>query len=204
MNNRATSEPSHFFYARVSTKEQSEFRQIKPDLVPDEHAFFEVASGKNFKREIYKKMKATLIEGDTVHFWSIDRFGRNLVDMLTEIKALKEMKVNVVFIDDNQVIKWDDDDLSKELFFAQLSLFAEYQRKIQLRMMKQGVERAKAADKLLPKEQRKYQGKKNQFNRDKIAALHAAGWSAQDIINDVGCSRASYYRIIAEIKSEKQ
>lgn len=73
-----------FGYARVSTKEQKEYRQIDALVnygVDPKHIFVEKISGKTFNRPIYKRMLRLLQAGDILVITSIDRLGRNYQDI---------------------------------------------------------------------------------------------------------------------------
>mgnify|MGYP000626919386 CR=1 FL=1 len=67
-------------YARVSTKEQNEQRQI---IALEEFGlnlrqiFIDKQSGKDFERANYQRLTRRLKEGDTLVVKSIDRLGRN-------------------------------------------------------------------------------------------------------------------------------
>jgi DNA invertase Pin-like site-specific DNA recombinase len=70
----------NFFYARVSSKDQSLERQIaaaKETGIDEEYIFIEKASGKDFKRPEYQLMKRMLRNGDVLYIKSLDRLGRN-------------------------------------------------------------------------------------------------------------------------------
>ena len=72
-----------FAYIRVSSKDQSENRQLDSlvGLKVDE-VIVEKASGKNFVgRTKYQQMKSQLRAGDIVIVKSIDRFGRNYAEI---------------------------------------------------------------------------------------------------------------------------
>lgn len=69
-----------FFYARVSSKDQSLERQVtvaKEIGIADEYIFIEKASGKDFKRPEYQLMKRMFREEDILYVKSLDRLGRN-------------------------------------------------------------------------------------------------------------------------------
>ena len=186
-------EPMKFFYSRVSTsaQEQAQFRQKTPDDVPSDNVFREVASGKDFKRPKYKSMIERLKAGDTLYIWSIDRFGRNLIDLAKQVEELKAMGVRIVSIDDHQTIDPDDDDPTQELFWKQLALFAEFQRKMMLKQQAQGIARAKEEDALKPPEERRWKGRKPSLDYDKIAALYRGGFNISQIAKDLDCDRKS-------------
>ena len=92
-----------FFYARVSSKDQSLERQVSTakDLgIQDEYIFIEKASGKDFKRPEYQLMKRILHSGDILYIKSLDRLGRNKQMLLDEWKDLiKNKEVDIIVLD---------------------------------------------------------------------------------------------------------
>ncbi len=92
-----------FFYARVSSKDQTLERQIieaKKLGIKDEYIFLEVASGKDFKRPEYQLLKRMLREGDILYIKSLDRLGRNKQMILDEWNELVRIrKIDIVILD---------------------------------------------------------------------------------------------------------
>ena len=92
-----------FFYARISTKDQTLERQIveaKKLGIDENYIFLEVASGKDFKRPEYQLLKRMLREGDILYIKSLDRLGRNKQMILEEWNDLvKVKKVDIVVLD---------------------------------------------------------------------------------------------------------
>jgi DNA invertase Pin-like site-specific DNA recombinase len=92
-----------FFYARISTKDQTLERQIveaKKLGIDESYIFLEVASGKDFKRPEYQLLKRMLREGDILYIKSLDRLGRNKQMILDEWNELvKVKKVDIVILD---------------------------------------------------------------------------------------------------------
>lgn len=89
-------------YARVSTKDQNEDRQLtvlREQGIQEDYIFVDKVSGKNFDRPEYQLLKRVLREGDTLFVKSINRFGRNKQDILREWQWLIDAKVHVVVID---------------------------------------------------------------------------------------------------------
>ncbi|MCP1137507.1 recombinase family protein [Paenibacillus polysaccharolyticus] len=89
-------------YARVSTKNQNEDRQLtvlREQGIPEEFIFVDKISGKNFVRPEYQLLKRVLREGDTLFVKSINRFGRNKQEILKEWQWLMDAKIHVVVID---------------------------------------------------------------------------------------------------------
>lgn len=90
-------------YARVSTRDQNEDRQIFALAemgVPLENIYLDKLSGKNFERPQYKKLLKVL-DGDSVLFIkSIDRLGRSYRDLSEQWRIItKEKGADVVVID---------------------------------------------------------------------------------------------------------
>ncbi|MEC4569425.1 recombinase family protein [Paenibacillus sp. CMAA1739] len=89
-------------YARVSTKDQNEDRQLtvlQEQGIPNEFIFIDKVSGKNFDRPEYQLLKRVLREGDTLFVKSINRFGRNKQEILKEWQWLIDAHINVVVTD---------------------------------------------------------------------------------------------------------
>lgn len=93
----------NYGYVRVSTREQNEDRQIvaMQDLhIPEKHIFIDKQSGKDFERPNYRKLVKRLGKGDTLYIKSIDRLGRNYVEIQEQWRLLtKEKQVDVVVLD---------------------------------------------------------------------------------------------------------
>ena len=90
-------------YARVSTKEQNEQRQI---VVLEEFGldrkqiFTDKQSGKDFERTNYRKLVRRLKEGDTLVVKSIDRLGRNYEEILEQWRIItKDKGAAIVVLD---------------------------------------------------------------------------------------------------------
>ena len=90
-------------YARVSTKEQNEGRQIialQQFGVEQKRIYLDKQSGKDFNRPAYRRLIALLREGDTLVVKSIDRLGRNYEDILEQWRLItKEKKAAIVVLD---------------------------------------------------------------------------------------------------------
>ncbi len=92
-----------FFYARVSSKDQSEARQLAQAYelgISPEYMFIEQASGKDFARPEYQLMKRMLRPGDLLYITSLDRLGRNKQMILDEWQELTRVKqVDIAVLD---------------------------------------------------------------------------------------------------------
>lgn len=91
-----------FGYARVSSKEQNLDRQIDElrKYVPNAaDIIFEKQSGKDFERPEYKKLRMMMREGDTLYLMSLDRLGRNKIEVKQELENLRATGVNIRILD---------------------------------------------------------------------------------------------------------
>lgn len=90
-------------YARVSTKEQNEDRQLialREMGVSDKDVYVDKESGKDFNRTYYKRLIRKLKAGDVLFIKSIDRLGRNYEDIIEQWKIItKDKKADIVVID---------------------------------------------------------------------------------------------------------
>lgn len=129
----------NFFYARVSSKDQSLERQIiaanKLGITKD-YIFVEKASGKDFKRPEYQLMKRMFREEDVLYIKSLDRLGRNKQMILDEWKELTQIKKIYIVVLDMPLLdtrKYKDmnglENLISEIILQLLSYMAEDERK---------------------------------------------------------------------------
>lgn len=90
-------------YARVSTQEQNEARQLaalREFGIKDENIIMEKVSGKDFSRPRYRRLVKRLRPGDVLVVKSIDRLGRNYEEILEQWRVLtKEKKISIVVLD---------------------------------------------------------------------------------------------------------
>ena len=85
------------FYARVSTKDQNEARQIEAAKVNEcERVFLDKASGKNANRKELEAMLDFVRQGDVVVVSEISRLARNTADLLAIVSRLNEKGVAFV------------------------------------------------------------------------------------------------------------
>lgn len=90
-------------YARVSTKEQNEDRQLRVLLdikIPKNNIFIDKESGKDFNRSGYQRLLHRLSEDDVIYIKSIDRLGRNYEEIIEQWKYITKIKkADIVVID---------------------------------------------------------------------------------------------------------
>jgi len=87
---------TRYGYARVSTIEQNEARQVEAlvsEGIPEERIFTDKASGKNTDRDGLRKLMNTVRAGDEIFIISLDRLARSTLDLLNIVKELEERGV---------------------------------------------------------------------------------------------------------------
>lgn len=92
-----------FGYARVSSHEQKEDRQLialKENGVPETKIYIDRQSGKNFDRPQYQKLLRRLDKNSILFVKSIDRLGRNYSDLNEQWRIItKEKGADIVVLD---------------------------------------------------------------------------------------------------------
>ena len=90
-------------YARVSTREQNEERQLIALTgfgIAESAIFVDKQSGKDFERTQYRRLMRKLKDGDTLVIKSIDRLGRNYEEILEQWRIItKEKSAAIVVLD---------------------------------------------------------------------------------------------------------
>jgi DNA invertase Pin-like site-specific DNA recombinase len=139
-------------YVRVSSETQKEDRQMAQmyglDLT-DDNIFIDKASGKNFKREEYQKLVKKLKKGDLLYIASIDRLGRNYIEIQEQWRILtKEIGVDIVVIDMPILDTRKHKDLLgtfiADLTLQLLAYVAHTERDFIRKRQREGIEAAKA------------------------------------------------------------
>lgn len=190
-----------FGYARVSTKDQNEARQIeqfKALGIQDRDIFLDKKSGKNFDREAYQSMLFQLRDGDTVFITSLDRLGRNYKETLEQWREITEVKkADIVVLDmpilDTRKNKDLIGDLITQIVLNLLSYVAESERERIRSRQREGIE--------LAKERGVYKGrvpiKINPLEfvdmyRTVVSGEHTAKWA----MSQLGLKPDTFYRLV--------
>ncbi len=128
-----------FFYARVSSQEQSMARQlaVARELgIDEEYLFIEKASGKDFARPEYQLMKRMMRSGDLLYISSLDRLGRNkqmILDEWQELTRKKQVDIAVLDMPLLNTARYKEmqglETLISDLVLQLLSYMAEDERK---------------------------------------------------------------------------
>lgn len=90
-------------YIRVSSREQNEERQriaLMGMGVPENQIYMDKQSGRNFDRPQYQKLLRKLDENSVLFVQSIDRLGRNYMELNEQWRIItKEKKADIVVVD---------------------------------------------------------------------------------------------------------
>ena len=139
-----------FGYARVSSKDQNEERQLvafKEYGIDERDIYIDKQSGKDFNREKYSILKNVLRENDLLVIKSIDRLGRNYNMIIDEWKDItKNIKADIVVIDMPLLDTRNNKDLLgtfiSDLVLQILSYVAEQERSFIKQRQKEGISNA--------------------------------------------------------------
>ena len=139
-------------YARVSTKEQNEQRQLVALLefgIPEKQIFVDKKSGKDFERPNYRKLIRKLKPDDTLVIKSIDRLGRNYEEILEQWRLItKEKQAAIVVLDMPLLDTRQNRDLTgtliADIVLQLLSYVAQTEREFIRQRQAEGIAAAKA------------------------------------------------------------
>ncbi|MDJ0318658.1 recombinase family protein [Arthrobacter antibioticus] len=188
-------------YARVSTSAQDADRQItdllgagvrRDDLYTDHGV-----SGARANRPRFDKALKALHEGDTLVITTLDRLGRSTANMLDLSKGFRERGIGL------RVLNLGGGDVDTgtpmgSMVFTVMAALAQMELDIKRERITDSVTKRRAAGKDLG-------GRRPQFTNSQIdnaRRLIDAGQSATHVARDLGMSRATLYRRIAEIDAQ--
>lgn len=190
-----------FGYARVSSREQNEDRQVealKNFGVSTENIIVDKCSGKDIEREGYQYLKRQILRsGDTLVIKELDRLSRNKNDIKHELEYFKDLGVRVKILDIPTTLTdfpaeqiWVMDMINAILIEVLGSIAENERNKIRSRQ-REGIQAAKKKD--------------VKFGRPKITTpdnwnsvhekVKSKEMTVSQAIKILNISRSSYYRI---------
>ena len=186
-------------YARVSSKEQNESRQVQALLnygVLQKNIFVDTKSGKDFNRTSYKCMLKKLKKGKTLVVTSIDRLGRNYEEIIEQWRfIIKEVGADIIVLDipllDTTIHKDLIGTLISDIVLQLLSFVAQSERENIKQRQAEGIAIAKANGVKFGRP-KKYDINKYLSVLDKY---HNKEISAEMAIKQINCSKATFYRL---------
>lgn len=182
------------FYARVSTEQQNEERQIRTALdlgIERENIYIDKQSGKNADREQLKELLKFARKGDIIYCDSISRIARNTKDLLCIIEELNKKQVEFVSVKENIDTSTPQGKFILTIFGA----LAELERECILQNQSIGIQ--------IAKEQGKYKGRKpKDINKDDFIKM-CNSWrngeiTAVSIQRKFNISAQTFYRWVKE------
>lgn len=180
-------------YARVSTGDQTTDTQVhalKEVYNVDKWFTDEAVSGviKAKERKGLGALLSYVREGDKVVVYSIDRLGRDTIDVLTTVEELKEKSVAIISMREGFDLSTDHG----KLMLTMLVSLAELERKnIKARQMA-GIQRAKAEGKALGRQKQIDDQKVVEWRKDNSASIKLTA-------EHFGISTASVKRACAQL-----
>ena len=143
---------AEYGYVRVSSLDQNEDRQmieLHKKQIPEKNIYIDKLSGKNFERPAYKRLFKKLKQGDLLYIMSIDRLGRNYVEIQEQWRILtKEKGIDIVVLDMPLLDTRTGKDLMgtfiSDLVLQILSFVAQNERENIKKRQAQGIAAAKA------------------------------------------------------------
>jgi DNA invertase Pin-like site-specific DNA recombinase len=191
------------FYSRVSTEEQNTERQLQ-DLSGFDYVFTDTLSGsiEFFKRPKGSQIKELIDSEKLTHLeiHSIDRLGRNTIDVLKTWQELTELGIKVVCRNPNLTNFKSDgtQDEVSEMIISILSTMAKFERNMILQRQKEGIR--------IAKEKGLYRGRKvgtqetmeaflNKPNNQKIFEYLNKGYKYKEISKIMGCSYSTINKV---------
>lgn len=182
------------FYARVSTEEQNEARQIemaKAQGVEDDRIYLDKQSGKNANRPKLNNMMEYVRKGDTVIVESISRLARSTRDLLNIVDKLQKKEVQFVSLKENIDTTTPQGTFMLTVFAA----LAELEREQILQRQKEGIAIARAEG--------KYKGKPKMKIDESAFRKECKKWregkqTAAKTMRNLGLKPNTFYRRVKE------
>ena len=189
-------------YARVSTREQNLDRQLvalEEFGVERANIFADKASGRDFERPEWTRMKAALKAGDVLVVKSIDRFGRSYEEIIEQWRDItKDIRADVVVLDMPLLDTREDRGgvtgaLISDIVLQLLSYVAQVERESIHQRQREGI--------AIAKQQGKYTGRSPlplPENFDAVVAQWRRGEiSAREAMRRTGLKPNTFYRRVS-------
>lgn len=188
-------------YARVSTREQNEDRQLEALTrfgVPEQNIIIDKASGKDTEREGYQYLKRQILrKGDTLVIKELDRLSRNKADIKRELEEFKAAGVRVKILDiPTTLTDFPPDqawilEMINSILIEVLGSIAENERNKIRSRQREGIEAAKKRDVKFGRPSKPLPDNW----REVLAEVHSGKIKPVEAIRDLGISRSCYYRL---------
>ena len=180
-------------YARVSTKEQNEARQIRAfEELGIEKVFLDKQSGKDADRPQLKEMLSFIREGDIITVESISRIARNTKDLLTIIETINSKGAE--FVSRKEAL--DTRIPTGKFMLTVFGAMAELEREYILGRQAEGI--------AIAKEQGKFKGKPKMTIDEELLRKECKRWrngqqTATETMKKMGLKPNTFYRRVQEM-----
>lgn len=194
-------------YARVSSKDQNEARQVealKAAGVSERYIFIDKESGKDYNRDKYNAMVSVLRKGDTVFVCSLDRLGRNYTETGKQWEHItKEIGADICVLDMPILDTRNTNDLTgtfvADLVLKILSYVAEKERQNIKERQRQGI--------AIAKDKGAYKGRKPiDIDEDRFDEVYEQvlndGRSNKWAMEKLGLRTNTYYKAVARYREK--
>lgn len=201
-------ERTEYGYVRVFSMEQNEDRQmaaLRNVGVSDKNIFIDKQSGKDFHRAGYEKMVSRLKQGDLLYILSIDRLGRNYVEIQEQWRIFtKKIGIDICVLDMPLLDTRNGKDLMgtfiADLVLQILSFVAENERENIRERQKQGI--------LAARERGVRFGRPEVTVPDDFEEI-VESWERKEIkmrqvLDQCHMSRSTFYRRLRELRLGKE
>ena len=191
-------------YARVSTREQNEDRQIEALTkfgVSEQNIIIDKASGKDTEREGYQYLKRQILrKGDTLVIKELDRLSRNKADIKRELEEFKTAGVRVKILDiPTTLTDFPPDqawilEMINSILIEVLGSIAENERNKIRSRQREGIDAAKKKNvrfgrppKSLPEDWREI-----------LAEVRCGNKKPVEAVRELGISRSYFYKLYSD------
>ncbi|WP_294753266.1 recombinase family protein [uncultured Ruminococcus sp.] len=191
-------------YARVSTREQNEDRQIEALTkfgVPEQNIIIDKASGKDTEREGYQYLKRQILrKGDTLVIKELDRLSRNKADIKRELEEFKDMDIRVKILDIPTTLTdfppeqaWVLEMINAILIEVLGSIAENERNKIRARQ-REGIEAAKRKNVRFGRPHKSLPDNWQQI----LADVHCGNKKPVEAVRELGISRSYFYKLYSK------
>ena len=177
-------------YARVSTEEQNEARQIEYfNSMGVEKVFLDKMTGSTAARPQLKAMLEYAREGDTIYISEISRLARSVRDLLDIVEALKQKGVRLV----SKKESVDTETETGRFLLTIWGAMAELERETIRSRQREGIE--------IAKRENKYKGRKPIEVDEAAFRAECSKWregkqTAQDTFKKLGLTKNVFYNFV--------
>lgn len=184
----------NYAYVRVSTKEQSEARQIERlTKYGIDKWYSEKVSGATMERPKLQEMLKELKNGDTVYISDFSRLARNTYDLLMMIDNFEHYGINLV----SDKERLDMSTASGKLLITVIAAVNEFERNMMLERQAEGIEIAKAKGKFKNCGRKRTEISEEEFSED-LKLLQSGELTKVELAKKINVSRPTLDKMIKE------